>query len=120
MQCIITAWQIFECHTVCQRITIAPILVLSFHRNDDAADAVKHPGDTAGLAEIASMLGKHMTYVGRRAISIICHNIQHNSDSARPISFIRKFVISGSLGSANSFLDCTLNILLGNIVRFRF
>ena len=71
-------------------------------------------------AKIATKLGKRMTNLGHRAISVVRQAIHHDGSAARPIAFVANFLVIRTVGLASAAFYRPFDIIFGHALRFGF
>ena len=82
-------------------------------------EAGKHEGHRSSLTQITASLGKRMTHLAHRAISVIGQTIDNNRGTGRAITFITNLFIIGAIKFTGTSLDRTFDDILGYRLTFR-
>ena len=87
--------------------------------DDEDGLLLEHPGNAAVLAEVAAELREEVAHIGSRAVAVVRQDVEHDSRAARAVALVHELFIRAALRVAETFLDCTLDVVLRDVVGFR-
>src|SRR3954454_3266525 len=78
--------------------------------------AVELPGDAAGRAQRAAVLGEDVAQVGRGAVAVVGEDGGDHGHAAGPVALVDDRLVGGAVGAAGAALDGALDVVLGHRV----
>ena len=112
---VFESYDIVRARVYCKHHNI--VFAHSVHVDVDNAAFFEHVRYASGAAETAAEFIEQVSDVARRAVFVVSQTFHDDCNAACRVSFIGKFFVIDAVEFARRFLDASVDVVVGHIVR---